>query len=65
MHTPENKGSETVLIYPSLDVDPNMTVAELFSQPIKIKAHCDESEVKVSIDAPPAFTVVRDKQETV
>jgi len=60
----ERKDDETVLIYPSPNIAPDMTVAELFSQPIKIKAHCDESKVKVSIDVPPAFTVVRDELET-
>jgi len=54
---------ETILVYPSLDVDPQMTVAELFKDgPIrigidKIKA----TQAKVLIQAPKTLEIVREE----
>ena len=55
------KDGESILIYPSLDVDPDMTVKELFSLPIRIKVYSNQNETKVCIEAPQTLNVDREE----
>jgi len=59
----ERRTGQSVLIYPSDDIDPEMTVAELFSRgPIRIAVRCrDHTAVKLAIEAPGTVKVIRDE----
>ena len=59
------KDGESILIYPSLDVDPDMTVKELFSLPIRIKVYSNQNETKVCIEAPRTLNVTKEELEPV
>ena len=52
---------ESLFIYPSLDVDPNMTVAELFKDgPIKVMlTSIANKQASIGIDAPQSLAVAR------
>lgn len=52
---------ETFVLYPTPDLDPNLTVAELFAHgPIEVSVvELKHHQVRVGIDAPPALLVYR------
>ncbi len=52
---------ESPLLYPSEDIDPNMTVRELFANgPIKIWSHeVKGNQTKIGIEAPSQIRVMR------
>jgi sRNA-binding carbon storage regulator CsrA len=64
MLTLTRKESEIILIHPSEDLDPTMTVAELFSAgPIKvIVAETNQSDVQIGIDLPGSLCVIPAEQ---
>lgn len=54
------KEDEALVIFPSNDIDPSMTVAELFNKgPIKIIVNKLAGQVKLGIKAPQGLTVLR------
>ncbi len=57
------KEGETILVYPSLDVDPDMTVADLFRNgPIRIGVgKITPYRAKVFIDAPETLEIVQEE----
>ena len=56
---------ESFLIYPSPDINPAMTVAELFQQPITVTlVDCKPGRVKVGIEAPRKLAVAREELVT-
>lgn len=53
---------QAIFVYPADNIDPNMTVAELFSGgPIKIMTDIKNGQVKVGIAAPRHLTVLREE----
>jgi sRNA-binding carbon storage regulator CsrA len=54
---------EFILLYPSQDIDPNMTVAELFSEgPVEvIFSEMKNGQIRVAVDAPDNLVVVRNE----
>ena len=60
------KENEVILICPSLDVDPDMTVAGLFKDgPIKLRLNkIVKGQEKVSLDVPRALQIARDELVT-
>ena len=55
------KEQESILIFPAEDLDPEMTVAELFSDGV-IEIYLDkvkDIKVRIGIDAPKALNIVR------
>ena len=60
MLTLTRKNHQSIVIKPSDSIDPNMTVAELFEQPLEIVVHrIKNASVAISIDAPKQLKVVR------
>ena len=60
MLTLTRKNHQAILITASDQLDPNMTVAELFANPVEIVVHrIKNSSVAISIDAPEQLKVVR------
>jgi len=55
------KQNESLFIIPNLDVNPNMTVAELFKDgPIEIYVHdLRKTQIKIGIQAPQELNIVR------
>jgi len=55
------KENQSLFIMPNLDVNPNMTVAELFKDgPIEVYVHdFRKSQIKIGIDAPLELNIVR------
>lgn len=61
----ERRSGESVLIFPSEEVDPNMTIGELFAKgPIRVAVKCRvPGSVKLAISAPSAMKILRDELE--
>jgi len=60
MLTLTRKNQQSILLHPSNEIDPSMTVGELFEQPLEIIVHRIKSgSVAISIDAPRALKVIR------
>jgi len=57
----ERKSGESILIYPNDDINPEMTVGELFAMgPIRVAVKCrDHIAVKLAIDAPNKMKILR------
>jgi len=57
----ERKSGESIIIYPQDDINPEMTIGELFSAgPIRVSVRCrDHSAVKLAIDAPHKMKILR------
>jgi carbon storage regulator CsrA len=57
------RSEESLLIYPHEDIDPTMTVGELFSNgPIKVQVvQVEGNQVRLGVDAPRALLVMRDE----
>ena len=57
----ERKSGESVIIYPNENIQPEMTVGELFSNgPIRVAVKCrDQAAVKLAIDAPYNMKILR------
>lgn len=57
------RDSEAVIIRPDVDLDPNMTVADLFRDgPLKVRVVAIEGrQVRLGIDTPKALNIVRDE----
>ena len=55
------KEGETILIYPSLDVDPSMTIEELFQDgPIRLMlGDISGNRAKIGIEAPATLEIAR------
>ena len=55
------KEGEDILIFPAPDLNPEMTVAELFKDgPITIRlSHISRTQTRIGIDAPMALQIVR------
>jgi sRNA-binding carbon storage regulator CsrA len=64
MLTLTRKESESILIHPSENLDPAMTVAELFSTgPIRVVvAETNQSDVQIGIDLPGSLCVIPAEQ---
>ena len=61
------KKGQSLYIYPSPDINPDMTVAELFKDgPIKVRiVEMSRNQVKVGIDASRDLKVLRDELKAV
>ena len=60
MLTLTRKNQQSIIIQPSENIDPEMSVAELFEQPIEIVVHrIKNASVAISIEAPKQLKVVR------
>ncbi len=59
----ERKSGQSVLIYPNENIDPSMTVEELFaSGPIRVSVKCrDHGAIKLAIHAPDDIKILRDE----
>jgi len=59
----ERKSGQSVLIYPNENIDPSMTVEELFaSGPIRVSVKCREhGAIKLAIHAPTDIKILRDE----
>jgi len=58
------KEGESILIQPANDIDPNMTIRELFRQPIEVLiSRVKGGQVRVGVKAPRALAVVREELE--
>ena len=57
------RDSESVIIRPDLDLDPAMTVADLFRDgPLEVRVVAIEGQqVRLGIEAPKALNIVRDE----
>lgn len=56
------KEDESLLIFPSDEIDPDMTVTELFNGgPIRITINKISSQVQIGIEAPQGLTVLREE----
>jgi hypothetical protein len=64
MITLNRKASESFLIHPSEDLDPTMTVAELFSAgPIKVViTDAKQGDVSIGVDVPGNLQVIQMEQ---
>ncbi len=59
----ERRPGESILIYPSSSLDPDMRVSELFGQDpirISIRSH-DNRPVKIAISAPEKIKILREE----
>lgn len=53
---------QSIYIYPAGDIDPEMTVAQLFSGgPIKLTTDIRNGQIKIGIAAPRELTVLREE----
>ena len=60
------KEGESLIIQPADDINPDMTVQELFSQPIEVLiTQIKGCQVRVGIKAPRALVVTREELNTV
>jgi sRNA-binding carbon storage regulator CsrA len=56
------KIGESILIYPSDNLDPSMTVKELFIKgPITVTVCSTSHQVRIGIDAPSLLRILRDE----
>ena len=56
------KDQEALVIFPAVDLDPNMKVSELFSEGnIWIRVRHTEGKTRVDIESPRALTVLREE----
>ncbi len=59
----ERRTGESILIYPSDNIQPEMTVEELFSNgPIKVAVKCrGHAAIKLAIEAPYSMKILRNE----